>query len=137
MDESDGNVEPGLSDQYRKASPWPLFVALGLAVSEVGVVLGLAPVAVGGLLLFGGSVAGILQEAGYVERPWPLLAAIGLLLAVGGVLLIATQVDPSAILEAIQSPNGVTYRGLIVAGTGVILAAVGATGSVLEPAVNQ
>lgn len=137
MDETDAGVDPGLSEQYRKASPWPLFVALGLAVSEVGVVLGLAPVAVGGLLLFGGSVAGILQEAGYVERPWPLLAGIGALLAVAGGVVIATQVTPSTLVASVLSPNGVTFRGLTIAGSGVILVAAGVTGAVLEPDLNQ
>lgn len=137
MDEADASVDPGLSDQYRRASPWPLFVALGLAVSEVGVLFGLAPIAVGGLLLFGGSVAGIIQEAGYVERPWPLLAGIGVALLAGGALVVATQVAPSSPVADVRSPNGITYRGLVVAGTGVILATVGATGSVLEPIRNQ
>lgn len=68
----------------RRVSAWPVFVALGLAISEVGIVFGIAPVAVGGLSLFAGSVAGIVHEAGYVESPWPLLAGIAAALAVVG-----------------------------------------------------
>lgn len=76
--------ERGLSDQYNRASPWPLFVALGLPVSEVGVLLGLFPVAVAGLLLFCGSVAGMFAESGYAETPWPVAVALGAVcLAVG------------------------------------------------------
>jgi hypothetical protein len=66
---------------YGKTSPFPIFIALGLALSEVGVFLGIVPLAVGGLLLFSGSVAGILSEAGYVATPW------GTLLVIGGILL--------------------------------------------------
>lgn len=132
MDETDAHVDPGLSDQYRKASPWPLFVALGLAVSEVGVVLGLAPVSVGGLLLFGGSIAGILQESGYVERPWPSLAAVGALLVVGGALVIGSQVTPATLVADVTAPNSITFRGLAITGSGLILAVVGLTGVVLE-----
>jgi hypothetical protein len=78
---------PGLSDQYRMASPWPMFVALGIPISEIGVLFGVFPVAVGGLLLFAGSVAGLLGESGYASTPWRALAAIGpLLLAAGGAL---------------------------------------------------
>ncbi len=69
--------ERGLSDQYNRASPWPLFVALGLPVSEVGVLLGLFPVAVAGLLLFCGSIAGMLAESGYAETPWPATVVLG------------------------------------------------------------
>ena len=67
---SEGEADATMpASEASKASPWPLFVALGLAVGEVGVFMGLYPVAVGGLLLFVGSVAGIVQEAGYSERP--------------------------------------------------------------------
>ena len=66
---------------YGKTSPFPIFIALGLAFSEVGVFLDIVPLAVGGLLLFAGSVAGILSEAGYVATPW------GTLLVIGGILL--------------------------------------------------
>jgi len=46
------NETPGLSEQYRKTSPWPLFIALGVPISEIGLVFDIFPVAVGGLLLF-------------------------------------------------------------------------------------
>lgn len=68
----------------RKASPWPVFVAIGLAVSEVGVFLDLVPLAVGGLLLFAGSCAGGLEDAGYARTPWRLLGALGVVLAIVG-----------------------------------------------------
>lgn len=69
---------PGLSEQYRTASPWPLFVAMGLPVSELGILFGLFPVAVAGLLLFCGSVAGMVAESGYAATPWPAVAVSGL-----------------------------------------------------------
>jgi hypothetical protein len=129
--------DPGLSDQYRMASPWPVFVALGLAISEVGIVVGIFSVAVGGLLLFGGSVAGILKESGYVAQLWGSLLAFGLVLvAIGGGLLVS-QVDPGAIavLDVIAEPAGygaVVPRALAIGVSGVILLAAGGTGRVLE-----
>lgn len=71
--------DPGLSDQYRTASPWPVFVALGLPISEVGIVFGLFPVAVGGLLLFCGSIAGLMAESGYASTPWLVTGIFGFL----------------------------------------------------------
>lgn len=123
---SDG-VQPGLSDQYRKASPWPVFVALGVVVSEVGVVLGLFPVAVGGLLLFGGTVAGILSEAGYVARPWRSLGAFGLVLLAFGLLTVGLNLDPAALgVGAVLDPTKpFVYRGTAIASAGAILVAVG------------
>ena len=76
--------ERGLSDQYNTASPWPLFVATGIPVSEVGVLFGLFPVAVAGLLIFCGSIAGMLAESGYASTPWPAVAVLGVVcVAVG------------------------------------------------------
>ncbi|MFB6169769.1 MAG: cox cluster protein, partial [Haloarculaceae archaeon] len=106
------NEQPGLSDQYRMASPWPLFVALGLALSEVGVVLALFPVAVGGLLLFGGSVVGILKESGYVAAPWTPLAVLGAVFAVAGGALVAVWGDGGGILTLFASPNPVVARAV-------------------------
>ncbi|WP_246987683.1 DUF7541 family protein [Halorientalis marina] len=129
--------DPGLSDQYRMASPWPVFVALGLAISEVGIVVGIFSVAVGGLLLFGGSVAGILKESGYVAQLWGSLLAFGVVLvAIGGGLFVS-QVDPGtiAVLDVIAEPAGygaVVPRALAIGVSGVILLAAGGTGRVLE-----
>lgn len=106
--------QPGLSDQYRKASPWPLFIALGLALSEVGVVLDIVQVTVAGLLLLTGSVVGIVQEAGYVDTPWPLAAAIAVVLIVaGGALDVLYQ-------------NQIAFRGLAIAVAGglILLASI-------------
>ncbi|MFB6131605.1 MAG: cox cluster protein [Salinigranum sp.] len=83
---------PGLSDQYRTASPWPLFVALGIPISEIGILFGVFPVAVAGLLLFSGSLAGILRESGYVSTPWRSLDVIAVLLFVVGIAFVFTQI---------------------------------------------
>ncbi|MFC6836195.1 DUF7541 family protein [Halomarina ordinaria] len=119
--------QPGLSDQYRMSSPWPLFVALGFVISELGVLLNIIPLSVGGLLLFSGSVAGIIQESGYAERPWGTLALIGGLLVALGLLLVGTQLLPfegvGAALDTLTAEllqNGVIQRGVSVAFAGLI-----------------
>jgi hypothetical protein len=99
---------PGLSDQYRMASPWPMFVALGIPISEIGILFDLFPIAVGGLILFSGSVAGMTREAGYAKTPWRPLAVIGVgLLALGGAFLF-TALD-------------LQTRGLAIVTSGVLL----------------
>ncbi len=126
------NEEPGLSDQYVRASPWPLFVALGLALSEVGVFVGLFPVAVFGLLLFGGSVAGILTESGYTERPWPTLIGLGLALSVAGVAVALWQVPLDALTLATFGENGILSRSLAVVAAGATMVVAGAVAFVVE-----
>jgi len=110
------------ASEASKASPWPLFVALGLAVGELGIFMGLYPVAVGGLLLFVGSVAGIVQEAGYSERPWRLLGALGALLVVVGLWVVTTQtgVDTTAVAAAVDGADTIVLRGFSIAAAGVI-----------------
>lgn len=130
-----GEVQPGLSDRYRKASPWPMLVALGFVVSEVGVVLGLFPVTVGGLLLFGGTVSGILSESGYVEQTWRSLAAFGVFLLAFGLLAIGLNIDigalsPDALLDTARP---FVYRGSAIAAAGLILVAVGVTLRLVKP----
>ena len=111
--------DPGLSDQYRMVSPWPLFVALGLPIAELGLLFGLVPLAVGGLLLFGGSVAGMLRESGYVRTPWRALVAVSVLtVGLGGALLYA---DPMAAVS-------LTLRGYAAIAAGVIMLLVGVGG---------
>lgn len=129
--------EPGLSDQYRMASPWPVFVALGLALSEVGIFLGIFAIAVGGLLLFVGSVAGILKESGYVDQLWGTLLGFGIVLFVAGGGLAVSQVGftPDVIAGAIAAPDGyglVVPRAIAIGFAGAILFALGGTGRALE-----
>lgn len=103
--------DAGLSDEYQSASPWPLFVALGLAISEVGVVLGIRPVAVGGLLLFVGAIAGILRESGYVRHLERVFVTLG------GLLLLASGV----IFTSVSGPS-VRGESILTAGVLCVLA---------------
>ena len=124
--------QPGLSDQYRTASPWPVFVALGLVLSEIGVFIGLFPVAVFGLILFGGSVAGILTESGYVTRPWPTLVGVGVVLALIAAGLAVAYL-PMADIAIANIGNGPVFTRLVaVAVAGVVMVAMGGVGSVME-----
>ncbi|ELZ91657.1 cox cluster protein [Haloferax mucosum ATCC BAA-1512] len=84
---------PGLSDQYRTASPWPVFIALGIPISELGLLFGLFPLAVGGLLLFGGSVVGMLSESGYVNSTMWASVVFSVLLFAFGSALAFTEVN--------------------------------------------
>lgn len=99
------------------AAPWPLLVAVGLAGSEVGIVVDLAPVAVAGLVVFAASVAGILADAGYVDRPLSVAAKLGAAFAAVGAILVAhgTGTLPIGPLEAL---SGLASRGvaLVIAG---------------------
>lgn len=124
--------EPGLSDEYPTASPWPLLVALGLALSEIGVFLGLFPVAVAGLLLLGGSVAGILRESGYVARTWLVLGGLGVVFALLGAGVVATQATGAVpVRQVLVEPNGVVGRGIAIAVAGALLVVAGAAGRVV------
>ncbi len=110
-----------------RTSVWPLVVAMGLTVSEVGVFMGVYPLAVGGLVLFVASVAGITHEAGYTGRPWRLAGALGVVLVAIGVWMVSTQVplaiDP--VVAAVEGADGIVLRGFSVIGAGLV-AAVGA-----------
>lgn len=126
--------QSGLQSQYRRASPWPVFVALGFALAELGIFVGYYAVAVGGLLLLAGSVAGILVESGYVGDLWRPLTGLGVAFAVLGLVLIASQVDAGTldVLGVVSNPNGFVGRGLAITGAGGILVIVGAVGFFLE-----
>jgi len=124
--------QPGLSDQYRTASPWPVFVALGLTLSEIGVFIGLFPVAVFGLILFGGSIAGILTESGYVTRPWPTLVGVGVVLALIAAGLAVAYLPTGSITVANIGDGPLFTRLVAVAVAGVVMVAMGGVGSVME-----
>ncbi|WP_435195313.1 DUF7541 family protein [Natronomonas sp. EA1] len=125
----------------KRASAWPIFVALGLAISEVGVFMGLYPVAVLGLLLFAGSVAGIVHEAGYVETPWKLLTGMGGLFVLIGLGVVASQLDAQTVaawVGTVSSENTVVLRGISIVLAGVFTAAVSVVGltSLADPPVG-
>ncbi|GGN96575.1 MULTISPECIES: DUF7541 family protein [Haloarcula] len=124
--------QPGLSDQYRMSSPWPVFVALGLALSEIGVFIGLFPVAVFGLILFGGSIAGILTESGYATRPWPTLVGVGVLLVLLAALVAVLQLPTSAFTLANVGEGPLFTRLVAVVVAGAVMVAMGGAGSVVE-----
>jgi hypothetical protein len=133
----DADVEPAVSS-VDKASPWPLFVALGLAVGEVGVFMGLYPVAVAGLLLFVGSVAGIVTEAGYTETPWRLLGGLGVVLVLLGTWVVSTQIaagSADAWLAAVDSADTIVLRGFSIAAAGVIALVGSGAGAAVQPDV--
>lgn len=118
-----------------KASPWPLFVALGLAVGEVGVFMGLYPVAVAGSLLFVGSVAGILTEAGYTETPWRVVGGLGVALVALGMWVVSTQVPAQTVdawITAAGAGDTIILRGFSIAGSGIIAIVGGVAGTVLD-----
>lgn len=105
--------QPGLSSQYRKSSPWPMFVALGLVLSEFGVFMAgpFVPVAVGGVLLLEASVVGILRESNYAQTTWRPAVALGsVFAATGAVLVQLTSYDT---------------RGLSLVGAGAIAVVAG------------
>lgn len=103
--------QQGLSDQYTRASPWPIPVVLGLVISEVGILFGgaMLAVAVGGLLLLAGSVVGIMRESGFASTLWRSSLGTGVVFAaLGGVF---------------YGPLGTTGRGLALIGAGVVTVA--------------
>jgi hypothetical protein len=106
------------------ATPWPVLVAVGLAGSEVGLVVDLAAVAVAGVVVFAASVAGILADAGYVDRPLGVAARLGAAFVVlGGVATVhGTGTLPIGVLEPL---SGLASRGvaLVLAGVVTILGA--------------
>ncbi|WP_144901306.1 DUF7541 family protein [Halobellus captivus] len=114
------DAEPGLSEQYRMASPWPLFVALGVPIAELGIVFGLFPLSVGGLLLFGGSVAGMAFESGYAKTPWRGLIGVALPLAALGAAFAFTRID-------------LPGRGFAIIAAAAILVAAGVAGTLFTP----
>lgn len=110
---------PGLSDQYRMASPWPLFIALGIPIAELGILFDLAALSVGGLLLLSGSIAGMAKEAGYAKTPWRALAVCSVLLfALGGLFLYAdTVITTEGIQFVARGYAVIVAAGLLLLGS--------------------
>ncbi len=115
------------SERYDKTSPWPIVVVLGLVLSELGILFNVYPVAVAGLVVFVGSVSGIVDEAGYVVSPWRLLVGLGAVLAVLGGIIVSVRFDGglSVSVFAAAAADGILQRGLTIAATGAVVSVAG------------
>ena len=115
------------SERYDKTSPWPIVVVLGVVFSEFGILFNVYPVAVAGLVVFVGSVSGIVHEAGYVVSPWRLLVGLGAALAVLGGVIVSVRFDGglSASVFAAAAADGILQRGLTIAATGAVVSVAG------------
>lgn len=110
---------PAGVDSPSPTSPWPVFVALGIALSELGVLMGgpMIPVAVGGIVLLEASIVGVLRESGYVSTLWPTAIGVGAVFLGAGLVLVAlTGIDVRG--TAIALAGGVA----VVAGIGLWVA---------------
>lgn len=111
----------------RATSVWPPFVALGIASTEVGVLFGLVPVAVGGVLLFGGGCAGLAREAGYAETVWGPLRLVGVVIGTAGAavwLWRSAALTPRALRVAVAT-DPFAVRAAVVLGAAVLLVVAG------------
>lgn len=104
------------------ASPWPVLIALGLVFSEVGIIVGLFPIAVGGLVLFAASITGVLAESSHVASPWPLAMGFGVVFAVAGAVLYALGTG-SLSVAAVDGLSGLASRALAISVAGVVTVA--------------
>jgi len=120
-----GTESERMADEYDKTSPWPIVVVLGLVCSEIGLLFGVYPVAVAGLVMFVGSVSGIVHEAGYVLSPWRLLVGLGGALAVLGLVIVSLRADGGASAFEAAAADALLRRGITMAATGGALAAAG------------
>lgn len=125
----------GSPTKIHRVSPWPPFVAMGFAVSEIGIVLNLVPLAIGGIILFGGSVAGILTETEYVKNPWRPLVVLGILFVAAGSYMYATQVSQFTfeMLLAGEPVNAIAMRGEAIVIAGALLVGGSILGTLLKP----
>lgn len=120
-----GTEPERMADEYDKTSPWPIVVVLGLVFSEIGLLFGVYPVAVAGLVMFVGSVSGIVHEAGYVLSPWRLLVGLGGALAVLGLVIVSLRADGGASVFEAAAADPFLQRGITMAATGGVLAVAG------------
>ncbi|MXV64085.1 hypothetical protein GS429_18845 [Natronorubrum sp. JWXQ-INN-674] len=101
------------------ASPWPVLIALGLALSEVGIVVDLFPIAVAGLVLFAVSVTGILAESRHIANPQSLATGFGLAFVLLGSVLYVLGTGSLSVAAA-DDLTGLASRGLAIAVAGVV-----------------
>lgn len=115
-------------------SGWPILVALGIAVGELGVLFGIVPVAVGGVVLFGVGGAAIARESGYAADRWRPLAGIGAVigaLSLGVWSLRVYELSLDAYLVR-ASADGIALRAAVVFGAAFVLVCSGLVGIALD-----
>lgn len=119
----------GAIDGAARTSPWPVLVAVGIAVSELAVFVGSVPFAVAGLILAGGAVAGLAHDAGYGASPvGPLLVSGSFLVVVGGGIWLVRAPPPLLALPGEPVADGVARRGVAILAAGAVLVATGVVG---------
>lgn len=122
-----------MGDEPTKSSPWPIVAAVGIAATEAGVLFGIVPIAVGGVLAFGSSVAGMAREVGYVTDRWRPLRLVGgaiIVLAAAVWIVVAPSPTPGGLATALET-DGIAVRAAIILGSAILLVAVGAVGPVV------
>ncbi|WP_394743009.1 DUF7541 family protein [Natronococcus roseus] len=108
------------TEQPPTSSPWPVLIAAGLVLSEIGILVDVLPVAIGGLVLLASSVTGFITESGHASSPWPLAIGFGALFVVLGAGLYA--VGTEQVVAADGDPFGLATRGVALATAGVATA---------------
>lgn len=101
------------------SSPWPVLVAVGLVLSEVGVLVDFFPITVVGIVLFVASITGFVTESGHVSSPWPLAIGLGLVFVALGSLLYAVGTELVTVAGSEQL-FGLTTRGIAIAVAGLV-----------------
>jgi hypothetical protein len=112
-DHSTGTEQPPAS------SPWPILIAVGLVLSEVGILVDVFPIAVGGLVLFAASITGFVTESGHVSSPWPLAIGFGALFVALGAILYAVGAE-LVVVAGSDGLFGLATRGVAIAVAGLV-----------------
>jgi hypothetical protein len=112
---TDGSTE---TEQPPTSSPWPVLIAAGLALSEIGILVDVLPVAIGGLVLLASSVTGFITESGHVSSPWPLAIGFGALFVVLGAGLYAVGTEQVA--AGSDDPFSLATRGVAIVAAGLV-----------------
>lgn len=123
-----------MDDRADRSSGWPILVALGVAVGELGVLFGVTPVAVGGVLLSGGGSAALVAESGLADDPWRPLVVIGTIvgaISLGVWSLRVAEFSLSAFL-ARAATDDIAVRAAVVFVAALGLVSAGIVGSVVQ-----
>lgn len=123
---------PKLAGDGRRTSYWPVFVAGGAVTAELGVFFAIIPLAVSGVVLFGGSCAGLVHEVGYGSSTMQVLTRVGGMFAIVGALVWVARTPTISVQTFLAAPavDGIALRGTAVATAGLLLVVAGSLGRV-------